>query len=146
MKPAYDQLSQEYADSSSVVVADVDCTADGKDLCEKYSVRGYPTIKYFVDGDADGKDYQSGRDYDSLKAFVESTLEIKCDVKDPTECSDKEKAYIEKMKDKPSEERVKKIARLDSMKGESMKADLKMWVTQRLRILKSLEGGEEKEL
>jgi hypothetical protein len=81
-----------------------------------------------------------GRDYDSLKKFVEETLEVKCDVKDNKECTDKEKAYIEKMSAKSSEDRVKQIERLQKMSGESMKAELKAWLRQRLNILKSLEA------
>ena len=47
MKPAWDQLSDKYTDHKSIVVADVDCTIH-KDLCSKYGVKGYPTIKYFT--------------------------------------------------------------------------------------------------
>jgi hypothetical protein len=71
---------------------------------------------------------------------VEEKLEVKCDVKNPTECSDKEKAYIEKMKGKASEDRVKQIKRLEGMAGDSMKADLKTWLRQRLHILRMLEA------
>lgn len=87
-----------------------------------------------------GQDYQGGRGYDDLKQFVVETLEIKCDVSNPTECSDKEKGYIEKMKAKTSEDRVKQIKRLEGMAGESMKAELKQWLSQRLHILKGLEA------
>lgn len=139
MKPAWDQLGEEYAASSSVLIGDVDCTAEGEPLCTKYEVRGYPTIKYFKDGDTAGADYQGGRGFDDLKQFVVENLEVKCDVKDPSECSDKEKSYIEKMKTKSSEERKKQIDRLSGMKGESMKKELKAWLSQRLHILNSLE-------
>ena len=44
MKPDWDRLGSEYASSSSVVIADVDCTVE-QDLCGQYDVRGYPTIK-----------------------------------------------------------------------------------------------------
>lgn len=67
-------------------------------------------------------------------------MEVKCDVKDPKECSDKEKAYIEKMSAKSSDDRVKQIERLQKMAGDSMKADLKAWLRQRLHILQSLEA------
>ncbi|KAG7361255.1 thioredoxin [Nitzschia inconspicua] len=140
MKPAWDQLGDEYAASSSVVIADVDCTASGEELCESFEIRGYPTIKYFLDGDSKGQDYQGGRDFDSLKTFVEENLEVKCDVRNPTECSEKEKSYIEKMKAKSKDDRVKQIIRLEGMAGESMKADLKTWLRQRLHILRSLDG------
>jgi protein disulfide-isomerase A6 len=98
-----------------------------------------PTIKYFLDGDSEGEDYQGGRDYDSMKAFVEDTLEVKCSVADQELCTDKEKAYIEKMKTTPSDDRVKQITRLEKMAGESMKAELKIWLRQRLQILRMLE-------
>lgn len=140
MKPAWDQLGDEYAASSSVLIGDVDCTGTGDALCQEYEIQGYPTIKYFVDGDEKGKDYQGGRDFESLKAFTEQTLEVKCDIKKPVDCTDKEKAYIEKMTSKSSEDRSKQIERLEKMSGESMKAELKVWLRQRLHILKSLEA------
>lgn len=140
MKPAWDQLGDEFAASSSVLVGDVDCTAEGEPLCEEFEVRGYPTIKYFVDGDEKGEDYKGGRDFDTLMAFVQENLEIKCDVANPTECSDKEKGYIDKMKAKSSEDRTKQIKRLEGMAGDSMKKELKTWLQQRLHILRALEA------
>jgi len=98
-----------------------------------------PTIKYFLDGDSEGQDYKGGRDFDSMKEFVVNELEIKCDIKDGTGCTDKEKAYIEKMKAKASDERVKQIKRLEGMTGSSMKAELKVWLRQRLHVLRMLE-------
>ena len=69
MKPAWDSLAQQMANSDKVVVADVDCTAEGKDLCERFGVQGFPTIKYFNPPDEEGEDYSGGRDLDALKAF-----------------------------------------------------------------------------
>ena len=141
MKAAWDKLGDEFADSSSVVIGDADCTASGKDLCEKFEVRGYPTVKYFVDGEA--KDYQGGRDFDSLKKHVQDNLEVQCDVESPADCDEKEAKYIEKMKGKDAAERAKQLKRLDGMKGNSMKADLKKWLGQRLNILKQLTAKDE---
>lgn len=145
MKAAWDQLGDEYADSSSVLIGDVDCTSedDGrKALCDKYEVKGFPTIKYFVDGDKKGQDYQSGRDFDSLKKHVEDNLEAKCFVSDQENCSEKEKVYIAKMQGKTEEERQKQLARLEGMKGDSMKSDLKKWLIQRLNILKMIDESK----
>lgn len=125
------------------MVGDVDCTADGKDLCDQFEVRGYPTLKYFKDGDKKGEDYQSGRDFESLKKFVEDELEVKCDINDTSLCTDKEKGYIEKMKIKTSDERKAEIERLSKMKGDSMKVDLKQWLNQRLNILRGLDSQEQ---
>jgi protein disulfide-isomerase A6 len=139
MKPAWDKLGDEYAASSSVLIADADCTDSGQELCEQFGIAGYPTIKYIRDGDSKGEDYQGGRDFDSLKEFVEKELEIKCNVEDGSGCTDKEKAYIEKMKSKTSDDRVKQLNRLEGMAGESMKVVLKAWLRQRLHILRVLE-------
>jgi len=140
MKPAWDKLGDEYAASSSVLIADADCTDSAQELCEDFGIRGYPTIKYFHDGDSKGEDYQGGRDFDSLKEFVEKELEIKCDVESGSGCTDKEKTYIEKMIAKGSDDRMKQIKRLEGMAGDSMKAELKAWLRQRLHILRMLEN------
>ena len=122
----------------------MDCTADGQSLCEDFEIRGYPTIKYFVDGDTTvGQDYQLGRDYATLEKFVHDTLEVKCNIQNPVDCSDKEKKYLEKMKAKSSADRKAQIDRLDKMKGDAMKADLKQWLVQRLRILTALEAADQ---
>ena len=47
MKPAWDQLMEEFKDSKTAVVADVDCTVE-EELCSTHGVQGYPTIKYFM--------------------------------------------------------------------------------------------------
>merc|ERR1719375_1720757 len=65
----------EYQDSSTVLVADVDCTAAGKILCNEVGVKGYPTIKF---GDpSDLQDYTGGRDYDALQRHA-ATLGPTC--------------------------------------------------------------------
>merc|ERR1712216_77940 len=74
MKPAWDQLMEEFKDSKSAVVADVDCTVH-QDLCGKHGVQGYPTIKY---GDPNNmEDYQGGRSYEDLSAFAKEKLQAK---------------------------------------------------------------------
>mmetsp|Transcript_46906 Transcript_46906/g.111686 ORF Transcript_46906/g.111686 Transcript_46906/m.111686 type:complete len:131 (+) Transcript_46906:282-674(+) len=66
----------DFAASPTALVADVDCTAEGKDLCEKYEIRGFPTIKY---GEvSEMKDYQGGRTYAELKKFAEENLGPTC--------------------------------------------------------------------
>jgi len=147
MAPDWNELADDYAGSSSVLIGDADCTADGEELCGKFEVRGYPTIKYFKDGDIwEGEDYPGGRDLESLREFVKENLEVKCDVNDQKDCTDKEKGYIEKMKVKSAEDRKKQLDRLEAMKDGKMKPELKQWLVQRLRILKGLEpaaGGDE---
>eukprot|EP00929_Paragymnodinium_shiwhaense_P107038 TRINITY_DN72_c0_g3_i1.p1 TRINITY_DN72_c0_g3~~TRINITY_DN72_c0_g3_i1.p1 ORF type:complete len:131 (-),score=48.62 TRINITY_DN72_c0_g3_i1:286-678(-) len=84
---------EEYKDSPNALITDVDCTAGGKELCEKFEVRGYPTIKY---GDpTDMKDYQGGRSYEDLKKFADENLGPQCGPENLDLCSADVKAKIE---------------------------------------------------
>lgn len=98
MKPTWDQLMTEFNTGPDGVkkslIADVDCTAGGKSLCEKFNVRGYPTIKY---GDPkDLKDYDGGRDYESLKKFADENLGPACGPDNLDLCDADAKAMIAK--------------------------------------------------
>ena len=91
MKPAWDSLMAEYEDSPTVLVADVDCIGSGKDLCSKFGVQGFPTVKY---GDpVNLEDYKGGRDLATLQTFT-SELKPACNVGTLENCSDAEKATI----------------------------------------------------
>lgn len=99
MKPDWDKLMEAFAGSATQLVADVDCTADGKPLCEQAGVKGYPTIKW---GDpADLQDYQGGRSYDDLKKFADENLKPICSPKNIDLCEDDKKAEIKKYQDMP---------------------------------------------
>jgi len=68
MKPDWDKLMTAFKDDESRLVADVDCTAAGKPLCDQVGVRGYPTIKH---GDPNSlEDYKGGRDFAALEKFA----------------------------------------------------------------------------
>lgn len=93
MKPDWDNLMNEFKDSPTALIADVDCTAEGQSLCQTMGVQGYPTIKY---GDpSDLQDYQGGRDYASLKSFAEQNLKPMCSVSNIDLCDDEKKKQIE---------------------------------------------------
>merc|ERR1712159_67080 len=92
MKPAWDQLMEEFKDSKTAVVADVDCTVH-QDLCGKHGVQGYPTIKY---GDPNNlEDYQGGRSYDDLSAFAKENLGPSCGPANLDLCDAEQKAKVE---------------------------------------------------
>ena len=93
MKPDWDKLMDEFKGSPGSLVGDADCTADGKELCEKVGVSGYPTIKH---GDpSDLKDYQGGRDFDSMKKFAEENLGPQCGPENLDLCDEKKKKKLE---------------------------------------------------
>jgi len=94
MKPAWDKLMGDFADSTSAMIADVDCTAEGKPLCDANGVKGFPSIKY---GDpSDLQDYQGGRDYDALKKFADENLKPMCSPSNIDLCDDEMKEKINK--------------------------------------------------
>ena len=70
-------------------------------------------------------------------------VKFKCNIQNPVDCTDKEKGYMEKVKAKSSADRQAQIDRLSKMKGETMKADLKQWLVQRLRILTALDSADQ---
>jgi len=112
MKPDWDSLGSDYADSKTVVIGDVDCTAAGKPLCDKYGVRGYPTIKYFNPPDEEGEDYKGGRDLASLKKFAEENLGPGCSVDTIENCTEEQKAELAKYMAMDAAERDAKLAEL----------------------------------
>jgi len=111
MKPAWDQLAESFADSKTTVIVDVDCTKDdSKDICSKYGVKGYPTIKYFTDAtDPMGDKYEGGRDFESLKEWADENLGPSCSPKNLDLCSDEQKAEIEKYQAQDQKELQKMV-------------------------------------
>ena len=127
MKPDWDKLGQAYADSDSVMIVDVDCTAGGEATCQKHGVKGYPTIKYFMAGKKSGSDYQQGRDFNSLKQFVASKLDKPvCNAITKKGCQKAEVEWIEKVETKSLEEiqelMQKKTDELTAVKEEKKEA------------------------
>jgi hypothetical protein len=94
MKPDWDKLMAEFKDSKTALVADVDCTAAGKSICDGVGVRGYPTIKH---GDPNNlEDYKGGRSYDQLKEFADKNLGPTCGPNNLDLCDDEKKEEINK--------------------------------------------------
>jgi protein disulfide-isomerase-like protein len=77
LAPAWDELAA--AADSNVLIAKVDCTTD-KELCDRFAVQGFPTLRAFTALNAPmGDMYESARDIDSLKAHVKKTFAPACD-------------------------------------------------------------------
>jgi len=132
MKPDWDSLAADFKDSKKVIVADVDCTAGGKPLCDKYGVRGYPTIKYFNPPDEEGEDYKGGRDLPALKKFAETELGPGCSVDAKENCSEQQLKELQQYVDMPADEREAKMTK--------MKDDLKKAEDAHNELLKNLQA------
>merc|ERR1719215_306971 len=111
MKPDWDKLMKNFNKSKRAktgLIADVDCTAEGKALCERVGVSGYPTIKW---GDPNAlEDYSGERTYDGLKKFAMDNLKPLCGPNNLDICSEDAKAEIVALQALPAEELATKIA------------------------------------
>jgi len=123
----------EHKDSKSILVADVDCTAAGKPLCDAAGVKGYPTIKYGDYGDL--QDYKGGRDEKALKAFTK-TLKPSCSPSNIDLCDAAKKKDIEtfiKMDDKDLDKMIAEKEKLNTDAEETFKTEVE-------KLQKTYEG------
>ncbi|KAL9714096.1 hypothetical protein Ac2012v2_002404 [Leucoagaricus gongylophorus] len=83
LAPIYEQLADAFSHAKDrVVIAKVDADGVGKPLGNKYDVKGFPTLKWF-DAAGEHEKYESGRDLDSLVAFVTQKSGVKSSIKPP---------------------------------------------------------------
>lgn len=133
MKPAWDELMAEYQNHSSILIADVDCTAEGKDLCDDVGIQGFPTIKY---GDPNSlEDYDGERDIGTLKDFAKKNLGPRCSPLNLDLCDSDAKAQIDAFMAMPAEELDAKVREKDDM--------IKVIDTELEGYLKSLQAKYE---
>merc|ERR1712176_1272687 len=121
-KPSWDKLIKKYDGSKTALVADVDCTADGKPLCEEHGVEGFPTIKW---GDPSAlEDYDGGRELSDLKKFAEENLKPLCSPNNIDLCDEEKKKQIQDLQKMSSEDLKTKIEELEGeMKSVSENFD-----------------------
>jgi protein disulfide-isomerase-like protein len=94
MAPDWEKLSGEFADSATALVAEVDCTAEGKPLCDANEVKGFPTLLY---GDPSMlQKYGGPRDYDGMQKFAEENLKPMCSPNNIDLCDDDTTTEIKK--------------------------------------------------
>mmetsp|Transcript_142207 Transcript_142207/g.442159 ORF Transcript_142207/g.442159 Transcript_142207/m.442159 type:complete len:169 (+) Transcript_142207:66-572(+) len=138
MKPAWDKLIKEYAGSKTALVADVDCTAAGKDLCETHGVQGFPTIKW---GDPSAlEDYEGGRDLEELKTFAAENLKPLCSPTNMDLCDEDKKKQIGELMALSDAELGEKI---DAAEEESK--GVEKWFEAEVEKLQSTYEGLEKQ-
>jgi protein disulfide-isomerase A6 len=95
LKPDWEKLGIA-SDCSKALIGRIDCDDQSNaEICARYEIQGYPTLKYFGSGDSDGDDYESGRDLPSLTKFVaEELLAPMCSVGNESQCDDEQIALL----------------------------------------------------
>lgn len=121
MKPDWDTLAEEFKDSKTVVIADVDCTAEGEPLCSRFQVEGFPTLKSFSPPDTDGEDYEGGRELDELRAHAAS-LGPGCSLSAKELCSAEDLAALEVLVVQPAAELQAEIVAIKAQLAASNEA------------------------
>merc|ERR1712241_1284738 len=92
MAPDWEELAGEWEGHDVGLVAEADCTADGKPLCDREGVKGFPTIKY---GDPNSlEDYKGGRSLSDFQEFATENLKPVCSVANIDLCDDDKKTLI----------------------------------------------------
>ncbi|CAA0816773.1 Protein disulfide-isomerase like 2-1 [Striga hermonthica] len=69
LAPEYEKLGESFKKAKSVLIGKVDCD-DQENLCSKYDVSGYPTIKWFPKESLEPKMYEGARTTEALAEFV----------------------------------------------------------------------------
>lgn len=68
LAPTWQELSEQF---SEIPITEVDCTTY-TDICNRYGVHGYPTLKLFHGGEV--LDYKGGRNLNAFKVYLKSIL------------------------------------------------------------------------
>ncbi|EGG16584.1 protein disulfide isomerase [Cavenderia fasciculata] len=79
LAPDYEVLANTFANDKDVEITKVDCDAH-KDLCSKYGISGFPTLKWFPKNNKEGEKYEQGREVDTFISFINKnagTLRVK---------------------------------------------------------------------
>jgi len=135
----------EYKDSKTAGVFDVDCTTGGKSLCEQHGVRGYPTIKY---GDPSNlEDYKGARSLKALQDFASENLKPVCSPANLDLCDGDKKAQIEgfmAMSDADLAAKIKEKKDAQDALEETFKSEVKALQDKYQQLQKDKEDGLKK--
>jgi len=147
--PDLEKLATEYKSSRTVAIVHVDCAGKGQGLCGKHGVNGYPSLKVFKyrEGKKNPTDFNGGRDYNSIKKYVDAELAgPECSLEDKEGCEPAELKILEESEKMSVADRRAKITEMeDSMKKK--KAEAKELEKEVKELNKNLElwklGGQK---
>jgi len=74
LKPEFEKSADELlANDPPVTLAKVDCTEGGKDVCSRFEVKGYPTLKIFRGGEL-SSDYNGPRESAGINKYMKAQV------------------------------------------------------------------------
>jgi len=74
LKPEFEKASKDLlSNDPPVTLAKIDCTEDGKEACNRFEVRGYPTLKIFRSGEL-SQDYNGPREAAGIVKYMRSQV------------------------------------------------------------------------
>lgn len=143
MAPDWEKLAEEWNGNASGLVAEVDCTAAGKPLCEENGVRGFPTLKW---GDPAGlTDYEGSRGYDDMADFAKENLKPMCSAANIELCDKEKKAQLESYM-KLSLDELNEAVGTEEKKLEAAESDFKDGVAKLQAEYEKLSGEKDAKL
>jgi protein disulfide-isomerase A6 len=73
MEQAYNKLAEHFAGNDRVLIAQVNGDRHSSTL-RQFDIGGYPTLKYFPMGKQIVEDAHCGRDFESMRDFMERKI------------------------------------------------------------------------
>jgi len=147
--PDLEKLAADYKSSRTVAVVQVDCAGKGQGLCGKYGVNGYPALKVFKykAGLKNPSDFNGGRDYNSIKKYIEKELAgPECSLEDKEGCEPAELKILEESEKMSVGDRRAKITEMEEAM-KTKKAEAKQLEKEVKELGKNLElwklGGQK---
>jgi len=140
MKPDWDKLMDAFAGSATQLVGDVDCTAEGKPLCDAHGIKGFPTIKWGSPDDL--TDYSGGRDFKSHETFATENLKPIFSPSNIDLCDDDKKAEIIKLQ-ALGEDELTKLIDAEEPKLEDAETNFKAEVQKLQETYQKLQADKE---
>jgi thiol-disulfide isomerase/thioredoxin len=108
MAPDWEKLSSEWEGDKIGLIAEVDCTTEGKPLCDANGIKGFPTLKHGDPAALD--DYSGGRSYADLAKFAKENLKPVCSPGNLDLCEADKKKQIEDFMAKSDAELLAAVA------------------------------------
>eukprot|EP00929_Paragymnodinium_shiwhaense_P029629 TRINITY_DN16933_c0_g1_i2.p1 TRINITY_DN16933_c0_g1~~TRINITY_DN16933_c0_g1_i2.p1 ORF type:complete len:392 (+),score=92.19 TRINITY_DN16933_c0_g1_i2:82-1257(+) len=117
IKPDWDRLMADFDGAPGALVAEVDCTSAGTDLCEQNGVKGFPTLKW---GKANQLDvYTGARTYAEMKDFADDFVGTSCGPGALDYCEPEKRAMLEKFLAMSDDKLNAKIRKTEKAKDDA---------------------------